>query len=374
MLRLRYHPVSDWTREPVPDTMTVKTRANKQFGATIKDVAQSAGVSAMTVSRVLNGEANVRPETRERVQAAIRDLRYRPNLSARNLARANTWFIGLLYDNPGAGSVSELLIGALNRCREAGYHLVVETCGASEDDWVRTVGSMLERGGFDGLILPPPVCNHAGVLAAIEAAGLPFIRIAPDEAGDHGPAITTDDRAAARNMTAHLIEQGHRRIGFIGGPDGPRASRERHAGYCDALTAAGMDVDPALIVPGEFTYRSGLRAAERLLALSPRPTAIFAANDDMALAVIAQAHRLALDLPGELSVAGFDDTQSATAVWPQLTTVRQPVSCMAAEAVGILAGRLDAARAGEECGHAGPHEIGSEIILRESVAPPASTG
>lgn len=374
MLRLRYHPVSDWTPDPVPDTMTVKTRANKQFGATIKDVAQSAGVSAMTVSRVLNGEANVRPETRERVQAAIRDLRYRPNLSARNLARANTWFIGLLYDNPGAGYVSELLIGALNRCREAGYHLVVETCGASEDDWAGTVEALLERGGFDGLILPPPVCNHAGVLAAIEAAGLPFIRIAPDEAGDHGPGIMTDDRAAARNMTAHLIEQGHRRIGFIGGPDGQRASRERHAGYCDALAAAGLDVDPALIVAGEFTYRSGLKAAERLLALSPRPTAIFAANDDMAVAVIAQAHRLALDLPGELSVAGFDDTQSATAVWPQLTTVRQPVSRMAAEAVGILADRLDAARAGEERGRAEPHETGSEIILRESVAPPASSG
>ena len=138
---------------------TVKTRANKQSGATIKDVARHAGVSAMTVSRVLNAEPNVRPATRERVQLAIRDLNYRPNLSARNLARANTYFIGLLYDNPSAGYSSELLIGALNRCRKAGYHLVLESCASAGQDWASSIGDMLRTSNFDGVIIPPPVCD-----------------------------------------------------------------------------------------------------------------------------------------------------------------------------------------------------------------------
>lgn len=350
--------------------MSAKTRANKQFGATIKDVAQSAGVSAMTVSRVLNGEANVRPETRERVQEAIRELRYRPNLSARNLARANTYFIGLLYDNPSAGYISELLIGALNRCRKSGYHLVVESCESAEQDWESAIGEMLQTSNFDGVIIPPPVCDNIAVLDAVDAAQLPHVRISPDDQRDRGPHIVSDDRSAARRMTEYLLDLGHRRIGFIGGPAGHRASRERQEGYREALVAAGVPVDPALAVAGEFNYRSGLQAAETLLGLKDRPTAIFASNDDMAVAVIAQAHRLSLTVPDQLSVVGFDDTQSATAVWPQLTTVRQPISRMAADAVDLLANCLDRRRAGDASCDSLRREIGSDIVVRESSAPP----
>lgn len=351
--------------------MSVKTRANKQSGATIKDVAQHAGVSAMTVSRVLNAEPNVRPETRERVQDAIRDLNYRPNLSARSLARANTYFIGLLYDNPSAGYISELLIGALNRCRKAGYHLMVESCGSADQDWESSIADMLRTSNFDGVIIPPPVCDNPVVLDAVAEAGIPHVRISPDLDPGRTPHVLTDDRAAARRMTDYLLELGHRRIGFIGGPEGHGASRERLAGFRNAMTGAGLPLDEGLIVPGEFTYRSGLEAAERLLELAPRPTAIFASNDDMAVAVIAFAHRYNLDIPRDLTVVGFDDTQTATAIWPQLTTVRQPISGMAAEAIELLAECLDARRGGTPGGGDERREIRSEIIVRDSSSAPA---
>ncbi len=347
-------------------SMSVKTRANKQSGATIKDVASAAGVSAMTVSRVLNAEPNVRPATRERVQAAIVELNYRPNLSARNLARANAYFIGLLYDNPSAGYISELLIGALNRCRASGYHLVLESCGTAGDDWAAEIAAMLRTSNFDGIIMPPPVCDNVDVMDAVEKAGIPHVRIAPDTDLDRAPCVLTDDRAASRRMTEYLIELGHSRIGFVLGPEEHGASRERYAGFLEGLAAHGVDNDAELIAPGAFTYKSGLEAADRLLSLADRPTAIFASNDDMAVAVIALAHKHALDVPRELTVVGFDDTQTATAIWPQLTTVRQPISDMASAAIELLASHLN----GDPDADA-RREIRSEIVIRDSSAPRA---
>ncbi|WP_323761985.1 LacI family DNA-binding transcriptional regulator [Maricaulis sp.] len=346
--------------------MSVKTRANKQSGATIKDVASAAGVSAMTVSRVLNAEPNVRPATRERVQLAIRDLNYRPNLSARNLARANAYFIGLLYDNPSAGYISELLIGALNRCRASGYHLVLENCDASGADWASQISSMLRTSSFDGIIMPPPVCDNADVLAAVAEAGIPCVRIAPDTDLDRSPCILTDDRAAARRMTEYLIDLGHSRIGFVRGPKEHGASRERCAGHLEALAAHGLESDPELLVAGEVTYKSGLEAAETLLSRDDRPSAIFASNDDMAVAVIALAHRHGLDVPRDLTVVGFDDTPMATAIWPQLTTVRQPISDMSSNAIELLASHLDG-----DADAAAQREIRSEIVVRDSSGAPA---
>jgi LacI family transcriptional regulator len=160
-------------------------------------------------------------------------------------------------------------------------------------------------------------------------------------------AVTIDDREAAADMTRHLLALGHRRIGFIGGAQNQFASSRRLEGYRQAVSEAGLEVDEALIVPGDFTYRSGLAAADRLLDLAPRPTAIFASNDDMAAAAVAAAHRRHLDVPGDLSVCGFDDTALATTISPELTTVRQPVSEMAQAAVEILAAAARRRRQGQ---------------------------
>ena len=175
-------------------------------------------------------------------------------------------------------------------------------------------------------------------------------------------------------MTDYLIGLGHRRIGFIRGPLEHGASQERYEGFRDAVAGAGLDFDASLVAEGEFTYRSGLECAETLLGRADRPTAIFASNDDMAVAVIALAHKYNLDVPRDLTVTGFDDTQTATAVWPQLTTVRQPISDMASSAIELLAAELDSRAGGGEAKPVSPIEIRSTVIERDSSRPPAGQG
>jgi LacI family transcriptional regulator len=200
----------------------------------------------------------------------------------------------------------------------------------------------------DGVILPSPFCDAPGVVARLLADGAAVTALASGAPPHGASAVTIDDREAAVEMTRHLLDLGHRRIGFVGGARNQVASIRRLEGYRQALDEAGLRVDEALIVPGDFTYRSGLTAADRLLDLPSRPTAIFASNDDMAAAVVAAAHRRRLDVPGDLSVCGFDDTALATTISPELTTVHQPVAEMARAAVEILAAGARARRRGRE--------------------------
>lgn len=343
----------------------MKKRANKQSGATIKDVANLAGVSAMTVSRVLNAEPNVRPATRDRVREAVLELNYRPNISARSLAKAQSFFIALLYDNPSAGYISELLIGALGRCRKAGYHLVLENCGEDAADWSQGIAGILATSSFDGIIIPPPVCDFPEVLTALEDAEIPYVRLAPHSQPERSPQVRTDDRDAARRMTEYLIDLGHSEIGFIKGHPDHGVSALRYEGYCDALRKRGLPTDDRWVAEGLFTYKSGLDAAETLLDRPDRPTAIFSSNDDMAAAVIALARKFELDVPVDLSVVGFDDTQTAQSIWPQLTTVRQPIAEMASGAIDLLTqhvtGELD--EDGDRV-----RQFDCEIIIRDSSA------
>ncbi|WP_300556520.1 LacI family DNA-binding transcriptional regulator [Maricaulis sp.] len=347
----------------------MRTRANKQSGATIKDVADLAGVSAMTVSRVLNSGHRVRPATQERVEAAIRELNYRPNLSARSLAKARSLFIGLLYNNPNPGYVSELLIGLMNRCRQVGYHLVIENFGSTDEEWAADIDGLLSSSNFDGLIVAPPVSDFDSVISAIERADLPCVRIAPEQEPDLFASVRTDDRDAARRMTRHLLDLGHRRLGFIAGDAGHGASRQRMSGFCAALEDAGIELEDALIVEGRFTYRSGLAAAEKLLSMPEPPTAIFASNDDMAAAVVGVAARKGIDVPGQLSVAGFDDTHTATTLWPQLTTVRQPIADMAGAAVDLLTAAINA-EPDQDVAQT-QRLLPCEVIIRDSSCPVA---
>lgn len=342
----------------------MKRRANKQSSATIKDVAGLAGVSAMTVSRVLNAEPNVRPATRDRVLEAIRELNYRPNISARSLAKAQSFFIGMLYDNPSAAYISELLIGALDRCRREGYHLVLENCGSTSAEWEKGVSTLLATSNFDGIIIPPPVCDYPRLLDALDEADMPYVRMAPNRDRDRSPYVCTDDRDAARRMTEYLIDLGHTRIGFIQGHPDHGVTVHRYQGFADAMQARGISQNPNLVVAGQFTYKSGLDGASQLLGQSKPPTAIFACNDDMAAAVIASAHRFNLRVPEDLTVVGFDDTQTATAIWPQLTTVRQPISEMAAGAIELLAQVLN----DEEDGAPQSAEYRCDVIIRDSSA------
>ncbi len=318
-------------------------RLNK--APTISDVARRAGVSAMTVSRVINGENNVRPATREAVNAAIAALNYAPNRAAQSLAGANQIRIGLLYSNPSSAYLSEFLVGGLDQASRGNVQLIVEKC--EPDHHEGDVARRLVAGGIDGLILPPPLCDSPEVMAALEETGTPAVAVATGRAADGLSAVSIDDYRAAHAMTLHIAALGHQRIGFILGNPNQTVSERRLEGYRDALAAAALPYDEELVAPGLFTYRSGLDAAERLLDLPNPPTAIFASNDDMAAATVAVAHRRGLDVPGDLTVCGFDDTALATTIWPELTTIRQPITDMSRAAVDLLLEAVRRQRSGE---------------------------
>ncbi len=303
---------------------------------TITDVALRAGVSIKTVSRVINHEPNVKAETRERVTGAVAALGYRPNVSARSLAGSRAYLLGLAVDNPSIDYISALQMGAVRRCRAAGLHLIVEPLESAQTPPAAALAALVGAVRVDGLILTPPVCDDLDALAVLEAAGVAYVRLSPDREPDRGPRVVIDDARAAHDMTRALLDLGHRRIGFVRGHPEHGASHKRYEGFARALAAAGLPEEPELSPQGWFSFRSGLECGEELLSLTAPPSAIFACNDDMALGVLAAANRRGLQSPADLSVAGFDDTAMSRAVWPQLSTVRQPVEEMAAAAADIL--------------------------------------
>ena len=335
---------------------------------TIHDVARHAGVSPMTVSRVINAETNVRDETRAKVNASIKALRFSPNKAARSLASAETVHIGILYANSTAAYLSELLLGSLEQASLSGCQLVMEQCEDLESE--RKAIQRLIAGGVDGVILPAPLCDSEQALKAVAAANIPAVLVASGRPAANLSAVSINDFEASRAMTRHLLSLGHRRIGFINGHPNQTASGQRFRGYVEGMTEAGLSVGTDQVAQGYFSYRSGMEAAEKLLG-GWNPTAIFASNDDMAAATMAVAHRKGLDVPGDIAVAGFDDTPFATMVWPELTTVRRPISDMAREAVRLLIDEIRSRRAGTV--QQPVHKLlGFTLVKRESSAAPAA--
>jgi LacI family transcriptional regulator len=326
--------------------MNQKSPRGQAGVATIADVAAEAGFSPMTVSRVINGEKNVRESTREAIKDAIAKLNYSPNLAARTLAGAEQIRIGLLYSNPSSAYLSEFLVGSLEQARLSHVQLVVEKC--EPDQHEHEVAEEMLATGIDGIILPPPLCDSKLIHAVIEKAGALAIAVASGQPPKSLSAVSIGDYEAAAAMTRHIIAQGHRRIGFITGNANTSASERRLAGYRAALSDSGLAADPSLIAQGLFTYRSGLDAAATLLDLADRPTAIFASNDDMAAATVSVAHRRQLDVPTDLTVCGFDDTDFARSIWPELTTIHQPIADMSRAAVEMLVRKIRARRAGKD--------------------------
>lgn len=336
---------------------------------TVQDVARAAGVSAMTVSRVVNGGENVRESTRTAVMAAIAQLNYSPNSAARSLAAGDATQIGLLYSNPSAAYLSQFLIGALAAARRAGCHLVLEACESDHPAEQAEATRSFASTSVEGVILPPPLSEVAPVRAELEAAGIPWVSVAMGLSPECSLNVRIDDFEAAGAMTRHLLELGHRRIGFIRGAPNQSSSSERFRGFAAALHQAGLDVAEMPVEQGDFTFRSGIVAGERLLDAPDRPTAIFASNDDMAAAAVGVAHRRGLHVPQDVSIVGFDDTSLATTIWPELTTVRQPIATMAETALTLLLARIRARRTASG-GELDEQVLAHELILRESSGAP----
>ncbi len=300
---------------------------------TMHEVAKLIGVSPMTVSRVLSASPKVKEETRERVLAAIEQLGYAPNQAARSLASASLIRIGLLYSNPSAAYLNEFLVGILEESSRTGCQIVLEKCGPHSER--AAIDNMLQD-GLHGILLPPPLSDSRLARDMLREANMPFICVAGSSGEGDSLSVCIDNVAAAAAMTRYLLSLGHTAIAFIRGATNQLASAHRYDGFLAALREAGMEPYPSQVKQGAFTYRSGLLAAEQLLSAPNRPTAIFASNDDMAAAAIATAHRLHLEVPIDLTVVGFDDTLLATAIWPSLTTIRQPIAAMARKAVELL--------------------------------------
>ncbi len=339
---------------------------------TIIDVAERAGVSIKTVSRVINNERHVSAETRTRVRKAVADLGFEANESARGMrsqSQERSFVIAQLYGDPGGPYTSDIQMGLIARCRYFGYHLVIEELDYRSPDFERRARALLRRLRLDGAVLTAPLTDNEVIQTVLREAGVPFVRVTPLTESRQIPSVRIDEQRAAYQLTQHLLALGHRRIGFLKGLPNHAGTHLRYGGFEQAMTEAGVAIDPDLVEHGEFRYFPAIHCANRLLSRVAPPSAIFASNDEMAAAVIKVAHERDFRLPDDLSVVGFDDIPAAEMLWPSLTTVRQPVMKMAAAAGDLLFARLSAAGGGQWPSPVPHLVLQHDIVLRGSTAP-----
>jgi LacI family transcriptional regulator len=328
--------------------------------ATIRDVAAHAGVSVATVSKVINARYGVAASTVERVRAAITELGYESSLVARSLRNQRTNVIGILVTDIEPFS-AELLKGAAKAIRGTGYELVVYSAGgeaAHAVGWENRYLSRLSGTLIDGAVIVTPT-----VLAP--SYGAPVVAVDPHTGGEDVPTVASDNRRGAELAAEHLLGLGHRRIAFIGGRSDLESARLREAGFRAAMAAAGVPVDPRLVVAGDYAEALSANAAHGLLRLPDPPTAIFAANDISAIATMDMALTLGVQVPHDLSVVGFDNIPESTLTRPMLTTVEQPIQLMGQRAIELLVAILDGERPD-------PRQVRlpTRLVVRDSTAGP----
>ncbi|RPF71040.1 LacI family DNA-binding transcriptional regulator [Aurantiacibacter spongiae] len=347
----------------------------RRQSVTIKHVAADAGVSLQTVSRVINNEANVRPQMKERVQKSIDKLGYVPSIAARRMSGSRSYLILALNDRErtiadwrareGSDWVDQMLLGGMLKCAEHGYRLMVELVDTHSDHVQRELRAAIAALQPDGVLLTPPHSDNRLITDLLEDAKIPFARIG-SRVQDDAIALTMGDDRLAKRAVRHLVEKGHRRIGFIAGPKDYAISDWRKAGWMEAMAEAGLRTDK-LCERGDFGFASGERAARKLLERRERPTAIIASNDQMAMAANAVAHDMGLRVPGDLSLVSFDNTPVVRFVQPPLTAIDQPIAETVARAVELLI----AAKNGDELPPM-PVVVEGELIERQSVSRPPS--
>jgi LacI family transcriptional regulator len=334
--------------------------------ATINDIARLANVSKKTVSRVINQSPFVKDETRAKIDAVIQRIGYAPDPQARGLAFRRSFLIGLVYDNPNAQYIVHTQEGALDALRGSGFELVVHPCDRLSEDFVPGVRRFVERQKLHGVILLPPVSEDPALARMMQETGCQCVRLASVRLDNTSKMIVSNDRDVTAEAANYLEALGHRRIGFIAGPSQNRSAHERRSGFIGALERRGLSVPPEMIVEGAYTFESGVACAEALLAQRPRPTAIFASNDEMAAGVYKAAYRMHIPIPDELSVIGFDDTPTASRLTPALTTIRLPIREMGR----LAAATLIAPKGSEESEGSAAVRVAPHLVVRESTQPP----
>lgn len=333
----------------------------KPKNATMSDVARLAGVSMKTVSRVFNNEKYVSEDKKKKILEVAAELNFRPSLQARGLAGSKSYIVGLFVDDPSGDYISKVLRSILNRCEAIGCHLVVEVFKEQGDE--AKLRQVLNSIKFDAVILSAPICDDMVVLNALRASGVPTARIAAGVAADDMVKVGIDEFQAAFEMTEYLIGMGHEKIAFVKGDPNHACSVDRERGYIRAMQTHGLRVKHEMVVAGMFSYASGRAAAEALLVLADKPTAVFASNDEMAAGILAVAREKGVRVPEELSIVGFDDDAIAAIVSPSLTTVRQPVEEMARAAFDLVMNVADESSEGEPF----PAVHSFSLVKRDSV-------
>lgn len=347
--------------------------ARRLQAVTIKHVAADAGVSLQTVSRVINNEPNVRPEMKKRVQASIDKLGYVPSIAAQRMSGSRSYLILAINDRDrtiddwrarqGADWVDQMLLGGMLRCAEHGYRMILELVDTHSDHVERELLAAIGALRPDGIILTPPHSDNPQIVGLLADQKIPFVRIGSMETSP-GIPVSMDDAGTARAATRHLIELGHRGIGFIAGSPEYNLSGWRVDGWRAAMAEAGLP-DDGLLAQGDFSFASGARAARLLLGRSERPTAIIASNDQMALACLEVARALGIDVPAQLSLISFDNTPIIHFSRPALSAIDQPIAATTAKAVDLI---IEAVR--NEPPAPALVVIPASIVHRESVAPP----
>ncbi|MEO1574703.1 MAG: LacI family DNA-binding transcriptional regulator [Pseudomonadota bacterium] len=338
-------------------------QANGKRNATITDVAREAGVSIKTVSRVLNREPKVRDSTRQRVEDAIKALSYRPNSPGRMLAGSRTYLLGLIYSE-SSSYINSIQNGVLEACYDEHYDLLIHPCRYTDPSLLDQLRELLAAPRVDGLLLVPPLSDLTSVRELLKELDVPYIALANATADREQPTVRTNDRQICKDMVRYLFREGHERIAFVRGHPDHKAMADRYVGFTDGMAESGLRVRKSLVVQGENTFESGIDSGIRLMRQKTRPTAVFCANDHMAAGVMKVVHEMGLAIPGDVSVAGFDDLPVAAQIWPALTTVRQPLHAMA-----LAATRMLIERCRDPQSTPSDLEKQAEIIIRNSTGP-----
>jgi len=344
-----------------------KPRRTGRTAATIHDVAERAGVSVATVSRVLNAQGVVREETTQRVLAAAEALAYVPNVAARALSIRRSQTIGIVLPDVHGEFFSEVIRGIDVAARHAHYHILVSGSHSNAGEVLEVLAAM--RGRVDGLVVMAPDVARPSLHNSLPS-DLPLVLLNSTDGGRD--AITVDNYGGARSMVRYLAELGHERIAFIKGPPQNADARERLRGFRQALRSAGTAAPQPLELAGDFTEESGSRAVREILGMreSQRPTAIFAANDSMAVGALAALAEGGIAVPDEMSVAGFDDIPIARYVTPPLTTIRVDIADLGRRAFGLLLTAIERP-AGPAEGAGRRDCIATTLVARQSCRKPA---
>jgi DNA-binding LacI/PurR family transcriptional regulator len=325
-------------------------------GPAMTDVARLAGVSHQTVSRVINNHASVKPTTRVRVLAAIEQLGYRRNSAARALVTGRSQTLGVVSLNSTLYGPASTLYGIEQAALDSQYYVTVATLRSTDAQAVRqTIGRLVDQ-GVDGIVVIAPLVSVAQALADLPG-GLPVVAVEGDADADID-TVTVDQRAGARAATQHLLDGGHQTVWHVAGPQDWFEARHRSAGWQATLDAAGAEVPPPL--SGDWSPRSGFEAG-RVLARMPDVTAIFAGNDSMALGVLRALHDAGRDVPGDVSIVGFDDLPEVAYLTPPLTTVRQNFAEVGRQGMALLLDQIESrSRTSRRV------VVDTELIIRDS--------